>query len=179
MLFDLRVHNPENNDIKEGGYILCGNHISMIDPVILAVSTKRQIHFMGKKELFENKFFGYVFRKLGGFPVDRQGVSLSAIKNSIEILNNGGILGIFPEGTRISEGFDEKNAKPGVAIIAAKSKTKILPFFIKGPYRFRGRIDIIFGEPKDYFENFEGKIKTEKYVEIGKNILYDIYNLNR
>lgn len=113
IIFDLEVYNRENLDNIDGGLIICGNHRSMIDPVILAVSTKRQIHFMGKKELFENKFLSFLFRSLGAFPVDRKGVSLSAIKNSLNVLNKGGILGIYPEGTRIKTGFDEKKCKIG------------------------------------------------------------------
>ena len=177
LIFDLKVHNKENLDNTEGGLIVCGNHISMIDPVILAVSTKRQIHYMGKKELFENKFLSYIFSKLGAFPVDRQGTSLSAIKSSLNVLNNGGVLGIYPEGTRVKSGYDENNAKAGIALIANKAKVKILPVYLEGTYKFRGRIDFYIGKEKDYFENYEGKMNTEKYTEIGKDILKDIYNL--
>jgi 1-acyl-sn-glycerol-3-phosphate acyltransferase len=148
----------------------------MIDPVILAVSSKRQIHFMGKKELFENKILGYFFRKLGAFPVDRQGVSMSAIKSSLAVLNNNEVLGIFPEGTRVKE-YSEENAKPGIALIANKAKANIIPFYIEGTYKFRGRLDIYFGNETNYFENIEGKLNTEAYTEIGKQILRDIYSL--
>ena len=175
--FDLKVHNPENLDNTKRGYIVCGNHISMLDPVILAVSTKRQVHYMGKKELFENKFFSFVFRKLGAFPVDRKGISLSAIKSSISVLKDDGVLGIYPEGTRIQSGYDENNAKPGIAMIAKKANAKIIPVYIQGPYKFRGKIEIFFGEEKDYFEDYTGKPNTELYTEIGKQILKDIYNL--
>lgn len=177
LIFDLKVHNAENLNNTKGGYIVCGNHISMIDPVILAVSTKRQIHYMGKKELFDNKVLSFLFRNLGAFPVDRQGISLSAIKSSIGVLNEGGVLGIYPEGTRILTGYDENNAKPGIAMIANKANAKILPVFIKGPYKFRGRLEIFFGEEKDYFEKYEGKLRTEEYTQIGREILKDIYNL--
>lgn len=177
IVFDLKVHNSESINKSEGSLIACGNHQSMIDPVILAVSTKRQIHFMGKKELFDNKIFGYLFRKLGAFPVDRQGVSMSAIKSSLAVLNNKGVLGIFPEGTRVKE-YNEENAKPGIALIANKAKANIIPFYIKGPYKFRGRLEIYFGEEKNYFENLEGKASTETYTEIGKQILKDIYSLS-
>ncbi|NYB73547.1 1-acyl-sn-glycerol-3-phosphate acyltransferase [Sedimentibacter hydroxybenzoicus DSM 7310] len=176
IIFDLKVHNAERiNDTKDG-LIACGNHISMIDPVILAVSSKRQIHFMGKKELFENKFFGFVFKGLGAFPVDRQGISLSAIKSSLQVLNQKKVLGIFPEGTRVRQ-YNEDNAKPGIALIANKAKVNILPFYIKGTYKFRGKIEIFFGDETNYFEIFDGKASTEKYTEIGKEILRDIYKL--
>lgn len=176
-VFDLKVHNADNINNTKGGLIACGNHKSMIDPVILAVSTKRQVHFMGKKELFENKIFGYLFRKLGAFPVDRQGVSMSAIKSSLSVLNNNGVLGIFPEGTRVKE-YSDENAKPGIALIANKAKSNIIPFYIKGSYKFRGRLDIYFGEEKNYLEKIEGKANTEIYTEIGKQILRDVYSLS-
>lgn len=175
-VFDLKVYNSENINKTDKGLIACGNHTNMIDPVILAVSSKRQIHFMGKKELFEKKIFGYIFRKLGGFPVDRQGVSMSAIKNSLQVLNNNKVLGIFPEGTRV-KAYDENNAKPGIALIANKAKANIIPFYIRGSYKFRGKIEIIFGEEKNYFEDIEKKANSELYAEIGKQILKDIYIL--
>ncbi len=177
LVFNLKVHNKENLDNTEGGLIVCGNHISLIDPVILAISTKRQIHYMGKKELFENKLLSFIFRKIGAFPVDRQGVSLSSIKSSLNVLNNNGVLGIYPEGTRIKNGYDENNAKPGIALIAKKANVKIIPVYVEGPYKFRGKIELYIGKEKDYLENYSGRINTETYTEIGKEILKDIYNL--
>lgn len=174
--FDLKVHNADRINNTEGGLIACGNHISVIDPIILAVASRRQIHYMGKKELFDNKIIGYLFKKLGAFPVDRKGISLSAIKTSLSVLKNNGVLGIFPEGTRVSQ-YDENNAKPGIALIANKSKAGIIPFYIKGSYKFRGKIEIFFGEETDYFENFKGKVGAEAYSEIGRQVLKDIYSL--
>ncbi|WMJ76212.1 MULTISPECIES: lysophospholipid acyltransferase family protein [unclassified Sedimentibacter] len=175
--FDLEIHNKDRIDNTNGALIACGNHISMIDPVILAVSSKRQIHFMGKKELFDNKILGFLFKKLGAFPVDRGGVSMSAIKSSLSVLKSNEVLGIFPEGTRVKN-YDENNAKPGIGLIANKAKSNIIPFYIKGSYKFRGKIEIFFGEEKNYFENIEGKINSETYSKIGKKILQDIYGLS-
>lgn len=178
ILFNLKVHNAELFNKSNKRYLVCCNHINFLDPVILAVSTKRQIHFMGKKELFKNKILGYVFTKLGAFPVDRTGVALSAIKNSLKILNQDKVLGIFPEGTRV-KGYNEENAKPGVAIIANKAKSNVIPVYIDGNYKFRGRINIYFGQEKNYFERIEGKVDTQKYTEVGKEILKDIYKLKK
>jgi hypothetical protein len=80
-------------------------------------------------------------------------------------LNNGGVLGIYPEGTRIKNGYDENNAKPGIALIANKAKVKIMPVYVEGPYKFRGKINLYIGKEKDYLENYSGKIDTEKYTE--------------
>lgn len=178
LMFKLEAHHSENFSNSDGRCIICANHISMLDPVILAISSRRKICFMGKKELFENKFLGYIFSKLGAFPVDRSGVSFSAIKSSLAVLNRDEVLGIFPEGTRVKE-YNEENAKPGIAMIASKANSKIIPVYINGQYKFRGKIDIYFGKEKNYFENYEGKINTEKYTEVGKEILRDIYDLGK
>ncbi|HNZ82266.1 MAG TPA: lysophospholipid acyltransferase family protein [Sedimentibacter sp.] len=177
IIFDFKVYNKENLDNTKGGLIVCGNHRCMIDPVMLAISTRRQIHYMGKKELFESKFWSYIFRSLGAFPVDRKGVSLSSIKSSLNILNSGGVLGIYPEGTRVKTGYDEKNAKSGIALIANKANVKILPVYLDGPYKFRGKLRLYIGKEKDYFENYTGKLNSDKYTEIGIEILKDIYKL--
>lgn len=176
LIFNVKTHNLAEFNKVNSRLIVCANHTSMIDPVILAVCSKRQIHFMGKKELFENKLLGFIFGKLGAFPVDRTGVSLSSIKSSLAVLNQEEILGIFPEGTRVKE-YDECNAKPGIALIANKAKTNIIPVYIQGKYKIRGEINVYFGKEKNYFENYTGKHNTETYAEIGKEILKDIYNL--
>lgn len=175
-IFNVKTHNLDEFNKLNGRLILCANHTSMIDPVILAVFSKRQIHFMGKKELFEKKILGSLFRKLGAFPVDRTGVSLSSIKSSLSVLKDEKILGIFPEGTRVKK-YDEGNAKPGIALIANKASSNIIPVYIQGKYKFRGTINVYFGEAKNYFKNYSGKYNTEIYAEIGKEILSDIYNL--
>lgn len=177
LVFNIKTYNLENLNNYEERCIICGNHLSTLDAVLLAVCCKRQVHFMGKKELFENKFLNFIFRKIGAFPVDREGVSLSAIKTSLSILNNDGILGIFPEGTRISTGYDEENAKPGIALISYKSKSKVVLCHIIGEYKFRSKVKVYFSEPKDYFENYDCKMNTQIYTEIGKQILKDIYSL--
>lgn len=176
IVFDLRIYNKDRINKTNGPLIVCGNHTSMWDPVILAVSTKRQIHFMGKKELFDHKILGFFYKKLGAFPVDRDRGALSSIRNSLKILKSNEVLGIFPEGTRVKK-YDENNAKPGIALIANRAKTNIVPFYIKGPYKFRGKVEIFFGEEKNYFENFKGKKNTETYTEIGRQMLKDIYKL--
>ena len=81
LIYRIRVEGIENIP-QEGRVVVCSNHSNVLDPVILAVSLKRQIFFMAKKEMFEKKIFNYIFSKLGTFPVDRDGADLSAIKHA-------------------------------------------------------------------------------------------------
>lgn len=175
-MYKVTIHNVESFDNMDGRAIVCANHLHIFDPVMIACYTKQTIHFMGKKELFDKKVLGYILRRVHCFPVDRKGVSLSAMKHAIKILKEDHVLGIFPEGTRVKE-FDINNAKAGISLIAKNSNSKIVPVFIKSDYKFRSTLDIYFGEPKDYFEEVEEKITTEVHEKIGKQILTDIYAL--
>ena len=84
---------------------------------------------MGKKELFKNKFFNIFLNWLLVFPVDREVNDIGAVKKALRILKSGGVLGIFPEGTRVKE-FNPENAKAGVALLALKSNSPVIPVYI-------------------------------------------------
>ena len=97
-----------------GGYILMANHRSMIDPIILAEKAHGQVRYMGKMELFRNPILGWALRTIGTFPVDRGAGDTSAIDNSRKVIEEGDILGIFPEGHRSKDG-EPLRPKSGVA----------------------------------------------------------------
>jgi 1-acyl-sn-glycerol-3-phosphate acyltransferase len=175
LVFFIDVKGKKNIP-KEGRIILCFNHISNLDPVILGMSLPRQIHYMAKKELFQNKILGKIVRMLGAFPVDRKSADLSAIRAALKVLKNEDCLGIFPEGTRVRE---EKidNAKPGIALISIKGKAPIVPIFIKSKYKPFSRVTIIIGEPM-YLNEFDGKkLSTDEYKALSQKIMKTIYSL--
>ena len=104
LLFFMKIEGRENVP-KDRNCILMGNHQCLLDPVTLALCVPdREIHFMGKKELFENKVLGWVFRQVHGFPVDRGNMDMGAIRTAMGVLKAGETLGIFPEGTRSKTG---------------------------------------------------------------------------
>ncbi len=173
IIFRIDIKGKENIP-EEGRLIIAANHISFIDPVMLAFCTRRPIHFMGKKELFENKFLSWFFTKLNAFPVDRDGSDLAAVKHSLKILNNDEVLGIFPEGTRVKE-FDIENAKAGVGLLALKTKTPVVPVYIDANYKIFGKININIGKPILYNDIIEARPKKSDYDKVGKDILIKIY----
>lgn len=124
-LFWYKSRGKENIP-AEGGAVLCCNHTSMTDIAFLVVTCPRQIYFMGKAELFKNPLIGWFMRKMGVFPVDRKSGGAAAIETAKRIVNEGKLLGIFPEGTRNHEGRPGK-AKSGVAIIAAQTGAPVIP----------------------------------------------------
>ncbi len=114
---------------KSGGYILCANHTSMSDPCFISVKMKRQIYYMAKAEIFKVPLLKGVAVAAGAFAVERGSGDMSAIHHAEELIKEGHILGIFPEGTRHKTGAPRK-AKSGIAYIALHTKADILPVSI-------------------------------------------------
>ena len=132
----------------DGAYILCSNHISNADPVLIAVVHKRPVRYMGKAELFNIPMLKSLLRLLGAFPVKRGESDQEAIRKSFSILENGDVMGMFPEGTRSKDG-EMLKLKSGAAMIAYKMKVPVLPIAIytkKGRVRPFKRTAIKFGE---------------------------------
>lgn len=177
IIFRFKVQGIENVP-ESGRVILCSNHISILDPIVLAIVVKRPIAFMAKKELFENKILNKIINKLGAIPVDRQGTSLSAVRKSLKTLKDEKILGIFPEGTRVKE-IDLDNAKPGVSLISIKSKSPIVPIYIESRYRPFSKIKVNIGEPILFNKYYDEKLSTEDYKNISKDIMKSIYGLKQ
>ena len=98
-LFRIRIINAENEPL-EGGFMLVSNHTSALDPVLICASMRQQICFMGKKELFRIPIVGGFLKSLGGYPIDRGGTDISAIKTTVNMLKEGKCVGMFPQGTR-------------------------------------------------------------------------------
>ena len=117
-----REHVPAH-----GAAIVAGNHALALDPFVIAHALygRRSIQFMAKKELFANPLLGYVIRIGGSFPVDREGNDVGAVRTALRILQAGGLLGIFPQGTR---GGQELQA--GVALLALRGKASVVPAFV-------------------------------------------------
>lgn len=158
---------------KEGSFVLCSNHISYWDPVVLGIAFNRPLRFMAKIELFKNKIFGWILDQLGAFPVDREKNDISAIKKALTILKNGEILAIFLEGTRTHE-VDLDGAKEGAAMLADRAKTQIFPVYIDSSYKLFRRTKIICRpmiDPKDYADI----PKKDRYGKIAADTMRSIY----
>lgn len=146
LLFPVRVQNRER--VPEGAMVLCAPHSSMIDPVLLmmALGIRRFPRFMAKQELFEKPLLGGILRSMGVFPVNRGKADMQAIRTALSILKAGGILGIFPEGTRVHT-EETGSARSGAIMLASHTGAPLVPVWLtrdKKPFR---KVDIVFGEP--------------------------------
>ncbi len=127
-----------------GPVVLCSNHNSNWDPPLVGTPVERQVHFMAKEELFRFKPLGKLLLSYGAFPVKRGGVSKESIKLAIQMLRDGKLLCIFPEGTR-GGGMGKK----GAASIAFRGGATVVPAAIIGSYRPFTKMKIVYGEPVD------------------------------
>ena len=114
-----------------GPYIIVANHSSVFDGFLLLSSIKSRITFLSVAYLFKKNVYGYILRVVGAIPVQRDGSDITALKKSLKVLTQGGILGIFPEG-RIKNEKNNFSAKAGAAYLAVKKVVPILPIAIKG-----------------------------------------------
>ena len=149
--YDLSYEGLENVP-KDGGNILASNHRSYADPVFIAMGVRVPISYMAKEELFkQNIFFTWLIKTFGAFPVSRGAGDLGVIDTSVEKLESGRNLVIFPEGTRSKDGKLGKG-KTGVALIAAVAMTKVVPVAINfegEKLEKRKKIVVRFGKPID------------------------------
>lgn len=175
IIFRIKVTGKENIPFNRR-LIICSNHINNLDPIIITIMFPRKIRWMAKKEIFNNRILNFFVRKLGAFPVNRDEVDISAVKNSLKILKNDEVLGIFPEGTRVKR-MDLSKAKSGVSLLAIKSKSPVLPIYIESSYKIFSSIKIHIGEPLYLYENIDNKPSQEQYSELSKFILIQIYSL--
>lgn len=165
-----RIEIEGSKDIGDGPLIICPNHSHIFDPLILAVVLDRPIHFMAKKELFDKKFLGNFLKKVHAFPVDRDKPSINTVRESIKVLKEDKVLGVFMEGTRVKE-YSLNNAKAGVAMIAVRSKADILPVKIDASFKAFSKIKLTF-RPIISHEDYD---KNMSYDEFAKYILKTIY----
>ena len=133
LVWGVRAAGAENVSAP-GGYVLCSNHVHARDPFVLATCVRRRLRFMAKAELFKNHIVGGFISAIGAFPIRRGESDLGAVRESIKILNDGHVLGIFPQGTRSREN-QHTHMEPGVALIALRAGAKVVPAYIDGPYR--------------------------------------------
>lgn len=169
-IFRVKVIGRENEP-DSGGFMVCANHTSATDPVVLCYAfRKHQVRFMAKKELFRVPIVNWLVGLMGAFPVDRGGGDVGAIKKSVAMLKEGQCMGIFPQGHRYPA-VDPRSTpkKNGAALICTKAEADIVPAYIvrkNNTHKLFRRTWVIIGEPIPYSElNYE-KDAAGEYARI-------------
>ena len=145
-LYPLRIHHRER--VPEGPMVVCAPHSMLVDPFLLValLTIRRFPRFLSKKELFSKPVVGSFLKRIGMIPVDRGNADISAIRTALGILKNKGIIGIFPEGTRV-KGDEGSQAKTGAVMLASRTGVPILPVWMPRKKRLFHKVDVVVGEP--------------------------------
>jgi 1-acyl-sn-glycerol-3-phosphate acyltransferase len=130
-IFGLRATGRKNIPDR-GAVMLVSNHLSHFDVLVLGILLDRPLNYVARSTLF---FFplGLFIKSLGAFPIQREGIGAQGLKETLRRLKNGGIVTLFPEGTRTTDG-ELGEMKSGIAMLAAKAKVPILPAAIAGTF---------------------------------------------
>ena len=130
--FRVSISGRENIP-QTGAALLVANHASYFDPPLLAVASRRHISFMAKAGLFKVPILGTLLRLYESFPVNREKRDLAAFRTAIRRLNEGGLVAVFPEGTRRRMGPKKLGPiEPGAAYLILKSQVPMVPIGISG-----------------------------------------------
>lgn len=165
---------------KNGGFILAGNHVSYLDPVVLAAACPRKLSFMAKEELFSDSFSSCFFSLIDVFPVKRNSADISALKEAIRRVKASKALALFPEGSRRFDG-ESTESHAGIGFLAARLDVPIIPAFVEGTESAlpRGAKFIRPGKISVYFGKQICIEKNVHYRDIAQQIMVSISNLEK
>ncbi|MFA6730062.1 MAG: lysophospholipid acyltransferase family protein [Eubacteriales bacterium] len=154
LIYRVKVEGRENEPPPP--YIVCGNHSSYSDPVLVTVVLKELPVWLGKKDLLKHAFMRFIYKTVGAIPIKREGLDTLALHKCIDAIKEGKTVGIFPQGTRIRNiDPSPEQAHAGLALIAGITKATVLPISIvtkkRRPSAFR-RTKIIIHKPIGYEE---------------------------
>ena len=175
-VFPTRWHIPDGLSIR-GPAIVVSNHKHWLDPLLVGVKIKDQeIRFLGKKELVKTKIGEKLLTRLHMIVVDRHNSDLKAMRDCVNTVRQGHILGIFPEGTRCPDTTME-HLETGCALIALRCKAAVYPVLIDRPCRLFRRVNVYFGTPLSLDDLYEASPNGETAEEMNRRIRESVLHL--
>jgi len=126
---------------EKGGVLLVSNHLSFLDVFLLGIPLRRPLNYVARSTLFLPGL-GALIRSVGGFPIQREGMGASGLKETLRRLKNGGIVALFPEGTRSPDG-EMREIKPGIAVLVSRARVPVVPAGIAGTFEAWPRTNLI------------------------------------
>lgn len=183
ILFRLKIEGREHEPAR-GPFIAVGNHASILDPPLIGMVLRHQASYMAKDDLFSVPVLGAWLRSIGSFPVRRGQPDRRAIRKSLETLERGGVLVMFPEGTRSPDGRLQ-DPEPGAAFIALRTGAIVLPAAVVNSHRALPKgakwprlqqVTVRVGPPFRV-PRVEGRLDQEVLEEWGQRIIGGIAKL--
>jgi 1-acyl-sn-glycerol-3-phosphate acyltransferase len=180
-----RIHRVNFDQFpKTGPCLVVGNHVNFLEvPLMMALVDNPNITGMAKRETWNNPLFRFLFNTWEAIPIDREAIDREAFRQALEALNRGMVLVVAPEGTRSGDGCLQQG-KPGVTILAARSRAPLVAVAVYGHEHFwdnfkrlrRTDFHIVVGSP--FRLNFEGESPArEARQRATDEIMYKIAEL--
>ncbi|MEX0678833.1 MAG: lysophospholipid acyltransferase family protein [Pirellulales bacterium] len=185
VLWRAQISGPLPVAEDEGAVIVC-NHTSGIDPMVIQLCTDRVVHWMVAREYYNMPFASYAFRSVNSISVNRGGIDTAATKMAIRLAQDGGVVGLFPEGRVNTSDELLLPGRPGAALIALKARVKVIPCFVSGlPYDgtalgsffMAGNARVTVGKPIDLSSYFGRDGDKTVLQELTKLFLVEIARL--
>lgn len=129
----LKIRCEGRENIPSGGALICSNHQSQLDPVLLGMAFNNRLNYLARQSLFRHTLFRWLIQSLDAIPIDREGTGLSGLKETLKRLKRGEMVLIFPEGTR-SENGELGPLRPGFLSVAKRAGVPLLPMVLEGAY---------------------------------------------
>ena len=173
-IFPLRFHNAQIVEEMQPPYIIMANHRSFADPMALAIKEKRyEIRFIGKRELAHGRLKSWLFSGLHMILVSRHATDMAAMRQCMQTLKEGHILGIFPEGTRHQPEMMQE-VESGTAIIALRARVPLLPVYIDGKIRPFHITHIYYGKPMELDDLYAQGVNNDTAHQLCQRI-HDVF----
>jgi 1-acyl-sn-glycerol-3-phosphate acyltransferase len=170
-------YSGQENIPAEGGVLVVSNHQSHFDPPLVGCGCRRLMNFVARRTLFDTPIFGRLIKSVGAIPIERDGIGLGGIKESLKRLKHGEMVLIFPEGTRSADG-EIAPFRPGFTTLAARSNAAILPVAVDGAFQIwprskkypgLGKIRVHYGKPIPPAE-IAGRDERELLTEVERRV---------
>ncbi|MGA8654613.1 MAG: lysophospholipid acyltransferase family protein [Chthoniobacterales bacterium] len=181
--FNLKVYGRENL-IEEGPAIVASNHQSYLDPPMIGCVHRRELYYLARSTLFDQRILGWVLRHVNVIPVDRERGDIAAIKTIIRLIKDGRRMIIFPEGTRSTNG-QLQQARSGLGMVIAKTFAPVVPVRVFGTFEAlpkTGRlkllpVSIVVGKPLRFPERDIASRDRELYQKLSDRVMEEIAKL--
>jgi 1-acyl-sn-glycerol-3-phosphate acyltransferase len=140
---------------SEGGVLVAGNHLSYIDPPLIGAAIPRECRFMARHDLWKHPILAWLLPRVGAYPIVRNKPDRAGLRATLEFLQQGYVVVMFPEGTRSRDG-QLQPAEPGLALIVRKAGVPVVPTAVIGTQKMmpvgssrirRAKLRVIFGDP--------------------------------
>jgi len=172
---------------RAGALLLAANHQSLIDPALIGSAVARPVSFLARRTLWgHRRLFDWWLGSCNAVPVDQERADVASLKRVLRILQQGGALVVFPEGSRTYDGTLGP-ARPGVGMLACRSAAAVVPVLIEGAFEVlprgsshlrRGMVRLSFGPPLRFGEAPPGADRAAHYLAVSEEIMARIAALS-